>query len=95
MHSNGDPCNAGSIIAVLYSDVLTLRAWNILIDGEGKIVTIASHGLFPCCSSLHVLGVVSVDLGDLATLFDHISFKRWNKRLSITRWILTKVFEAP
>lgn len=95
MHLHGDPCNAGSIIAVLYANILTLRAWDILIDGEGKKVTIASHGLFSSCSNLHVLGVISVNLGDLATLFDRISLERCNKRLGNTKWVLTRVFEAP
>lgn len=70
---DGDPCHTGSILAVLNSDILTLDTWDILIDSESQIVAIASHGLFACCSNLHVARIVGVDLRDFTTLCDGIS----------------------
>jgi hypothetical protein len=73
MHLDSNPSNARSIVAVGDTDELTLRSRDILIDSEGQIVTVASHGLLPSCSDLHILGVVGVYLRDLTTLFDRVS----------------------
>lgn len=47
MHLDSDPGDTGSIVAVRDADILTLRTRDILIDGEGQEVAIASHGLLP------------------------------------------------
>jgi hypothetical protein len=74
MFLDGDPCDAGSVLAVLDPNILTLNTWDILIDSKADVIAIASHGLFARSSNLVITGIVGIDLRDLATLFDGVSF---------------------
>jgi hypothetical protein len=82
MHLDSDPCNAGSIVAVRNADVLTLSTRDILINSKGQEITITSHSLLSSFADLHILGIIGVHLGDLATLLLIASVLRGNHMMS-------------
>lgn len=67
-HLDSDPRDACSIITVLDADKLTLSTRHVLINSEGQVVGIAGHSLTVCSTKLRVLGIIGIDLRDLAAL---------------------------
>jgi hypothetical protein len=75
-HLDCNPCDTGGVVAILDPNILALRTRYILVDSVGQVVGIASHSLATRSAELHILGVVGIDLGDLATLIGFVRYHR-------------------